>query len=85
MQASRTELYDISDIDLLGSKRPVKRKDRHRKDIIRKCYRVSKRFMDSIPEDILDVCGYSTWQSWHDACLKRLLGEYAARMKGRKK
>ena len=46
---------------------------------VRKCYRISQAFASSLPDDLLQVCGYSSWQSWHDAALKRLLGEYAAR------
>lgn len=51
----------------------------------RKCYRISREFTASLPDDLLQVCGYSSWQSWHDAALKRLLAEYAARSRGIKK
>ena len=51
----------------------------------RKCYRISREFAASLPDDLLQVCGYSSWQSWHDAALKRLLGEYAARKRATKK
>ena len=51
----------------------------------RKCYRISREFAASLPDDLLQVCGYSSWQSWHDAALKRLLGEYAARKRAAKK
>ena len=51
----------------------------------RKCYRISREFAASLPDDLLQVCGYSSWQSWHDAALKRLLAEYAARSRGIKK
>jgi transcriptional regulator with XRE-family HTH domain len=47
----------------------------------RKCYRIPREFAASLPEDLLAVCGYNSWQSWHDAALKRLLAEYAARKK----
>ena len=50
----------------------------------RKCYRISREFAESLPDDLLQVCGYSSWQSWHDAALKRLLVEYAARSRARK-
>lgn len=52
---------------------------------ILKCYRISREFAASLPDDLLQVCGYSSWQSWHDAALKRLLGEYAARKRATKK
>lgn len=51
----------------------------------RKCYRISREFAASLPDDLLQVCGYSSWQSWHDAALKRLLAEYAARSRSKKK
>ena len=46
---------------------------------------VSREFAESLPDDLLQVCGYSSWQSWHDAAMKRLLAEYAARKRGCKK
>ena len=73
--ASRTELYDAEDLDL-----PTAPSGR-----FRKCYRISREFAASLPDDLLQVCGYSSWQSWHDAALKRLLGEYAARKRATKK
>lgn len=51
----------------------------------RKCYRISREFAESLPDDLLQVCGYSSWQSWHDAAMKRLLAEYAARCRSKKK
>ena len=51
----------------------------------RKCYRISREFAASLPDDLLQVCGYSSWQSWHDAAMKRLLAEYAARKRAGKK
>lgn len=88
LQADRLELFDFDDLDLLeGRKRPVgdsRRRDRHRNST-RKCYRISPVFASSIPEDVLEVCGYSNWTAWHYAALKRLLGEYAARKKHMKK
>ena len=52
---------------------------------IRKCYRINREFAESLPDDLLQVCGYSSWQSWHDAAMKRLLAEYAARKRAGKK
>ncbi|MCI2057231.1 MAG: helix-turn-helix transcriptional regulator [Oscillibacter sp.] len=91
----RTELYDLEDLDLLGcaaaelpsqesegveTAPPPSHAGRYRK-----CYRISREFAESLPDDLLGVCGYSSWQSWHDAALKRLVGEYAARKKAAQK
>ena len=89
LQASRSALYDAEDLALgseeTGRSEPAKGRDRHRAGNIRKCYRVPKEFMAQIPEDILSMCGYPSWNAWHAAALKRLLGEYAARCKGRRR
>lgn len=93
--ATRTELYDPEDLDLLGilptgeahsetGKADIAPPPSHA-GRFRKCYRISREFAESLPDDLLQVCGYSSWQSWHDAALKRLLGEYAARKKAVKK
>lgn len=92
----RTELFDLEDLDLLGlppaSSEPTEESEKADKapppshaGRFRKCYRISREFAASLPDDLLQVCGYSSWQSWHDAALKRLLGEYAARIKSAKK
>lgn len=92
----RTELYEPGDLDLLNLELVHSdqetdgatvgaRKDRRSADYYRKCYRISREFEESLPDDLLQVCGYSSWQSWHDAALKRLLGEYAARSRASKK
>lgn len=85
-----TELYRMEDLDLLGllpapqeataeSEKVVRVEPPSHLGRVRKCYRISQAFASSLPDDLLQVCGYSSWQSWHDAALKRLLGEYAAR------
>ncbi len=87
---SREELYRMEDLDLLGllpqpcdatpeSERGHRVEPPSHLGRVRKCYRISQKFAASLPDDLLEVCGYSSWQSWHDAALKRLLGEYAAR------
>lgn len=88
---NRAELYDLKDLDLLGIiELPVVPPDAESEKLrkapppshvgrFRKCYRISREFAESLPDDLLQVCGYSSWQSWHDAAMKRLLGEYAAR------
>lgn len=92
----RTELYAPEDLDLLDmpGASPAPTEESERKTTapppshagrFRKCYRISREFAESLPDDLLQVCGYSSWQSWHDAALKRLLGEYAARKKATKK
>ena len=97
MGESRMALYDPEDLDLLGVFRagsePVTPESEDKATApppshagrFRKCYRISREFSESLPDDLLQVCGYSSWQSWHDAALKRLLGEYAARIKATKK
>lgn len=88
LQASRFELYSYDDIDLVDMSYPEEETEEvppvkpKRKEIrFRKCYRIPRQFAESLPDDLLAVCGYNSWQSWHDAALKRLLGEYAARKK----
>lgn len=95
LQADRMALYDAEDLDLLGvlkreeateeSERPAKAPPPSHAGRFRKCYRISREFAESLPDDLLQVCGYSSWQSWHDAAMKRLLAEYAARKRGCKK
>lgn len=94
---NRLALYDPEDLDLLGVFRagsePVTLESEDKATTpppshagrFRKCYRISREFAESLPDDLLQVCGYRSWQSWHDAALKRLLGEYAARIKSAKK
>lgn len=92
----RTELFDLEELDLLGlpavESEPTEESEKADKapppshaGRFRKCYRISREFAASLPDDLLQVCGYSSWQSWHDAALKRLLAEYAARSRGIKK
>lgn len=89
---ARTELFAAEALDLLGilpaAAAPAEDAERGQRveppshlGRVRKCYRISEKFAASLPDDLLQVCGYSSWQSWHDAALKRLLGEYAARKK----
>lgn len=93
---NRAELYDVADLDLLdfGKAPPSPTVESEGKSVApppshqgryRKCYRISREFAESLPDDLLQVCGYSSWQSWHDAALKRLLAEYAARSRATKK
>lgn len=50
---------------------------------VRKCYRVPRAFAASFPPDLLEVCGFPSWNAWHAAALKGLLDEYAGK-KGRR-
>ena len=99
LQADRLELFDMEDLDLLGTLRdrggcqgPTDGSEKKTTapppshvGRFRKCYRISREFAESMPDDLLQVCGYSSWQSWHDAALKRLLAEYAARKRAGRK
>lgn len=83
LQAERRELYEPWDLDLLGALDTLgKRRSRSEgKRTMRKCFRMPRSFADTLPADLLETCGYTSWQSWYDAAIKRLLGEYAARKK----
>lgn len=97
LQADRLALFDAEDLDLLGllqgaAAAPTEESERRttapppsHAGRFRKCYRISREFAESLPDDLLQVCGYSSWQSWHDAALKRLLAEYAARCRNKRK
>lgn len=88
LQASRLDLYDAMELDLtpqgillpIPPREPV-HETRQGKRTMRKCFRMARSFADTLPEDLLEACGYTSWQSWYDAAIKRLLGEYAARKK----
>ena len=64
--ASRTELYDAEDLDLLGALPTAES-------------RSEASETETAPPTA------PTGRSWHDAALKRLLGEYAARKRATKK
>ena len=97
LQACRIDLYDdLADLVLIPDEImypiPAKymysippRKPTHetRQGVrtMRKCFRMARSFAETLPEDLLEACGYTSWQSWYDAAIKRLLGEYAARKK----
>lgn len=88
LEASRLDLYDAMDLDLMGpdlllpipAKEP-KHETRRGLRTMRRCFRMARSFAETLPEDLLEACGYTSWQSWYDAAIKRLLGEYAARKK----
>ena len=88
LEASRLDLYDPMDLDLMVPevlfpvpKRVPKHETRRGVRTIRRCFRMSRSFAETLPADLLEACGYTSWQSWYDAAIKRLLGEYAARKK----
>ena len=88
---SRYELYDYADIDLVDldvkqameDEEAPEAKPKRKETRFRKCYRLPREFAESIPTDVLDVCGYPSWNAWHAAAIKRLLAEYAARKRSR--
>lgn len=90
LQASRFELYDFKDIDLVDlseiepetadapQDKPQaipKRKETR----FRKCFRMRREFVATMPEDLLAVCGFNSWQSWFDSAIRSLLHEYTER------
>lgn len=88
LEASRMDLYDPMDLDLMGPdillpvpKREPKHETRRGVRTMRRCFRMARSFAETLPADLLEACGYTSWQSWYDAAIKRLLGEYAARKK----
>ena len=66
--ASRTELYDAEDLDLLGALPTAESRSEASETEtapptaptgrFRKCYRISREFAASLPDDLLQVCGY---------------------------
>lgn len=88
LEASRMFLYNPMDLDLMPPAilfpvppREPKHETRRGVRTMRRCFRMSRSFAETLPADLLEACGYTSWQSWYDAAIKRLLGEYAARKK----
>ena len=86
----RTKLYEIEELDLLGIGRDGSapataltcgrpRKDMRSRQYYRKCFRIARSFEESLPEDLLQRCGYTSWQSWFDTGMRKLLAEYEAK------
>jgi len=78
--ADRISLFGRDTLDLLKGVRLTKKET-----TFRKCFRIPREFAEQIPEDVLQVCGYSSWNAYFMTCLKRLLAEYAARKKALKR
>lgn len=56
----------------------------HRRNVtVRKCFRISKSTDEWFTREKLQEVGYSSFQSWFDACVRRFKGEYAAVCKGK--
>ena len=76
------DLYEPQEIDLAGCmaiklRRDTRKGDRHR--ITRRVsFRVPEGACKSLDYHKLEACGYSSRQSWFDACLRRLEAQYAA-------
>lgn len=80
LETDRISLFGKDALDLLKGVRRTKKEK-----TFRKAYRISREFQAQIPDDVLAVTGYSSWNAWHLTCLKRLLAEYAARKKALKR
>jgi transcriptional regulator with XRE-family HTH domain len=79
LHTDRITLFGRDALDLLKGVRKTKKEETFRKG-----YRISREFAAQIPDDVLKVCGYSSWNAWHMECLKRLLSEYAAKKRWQK-
>lgn len=83
----RMALYGVEDLDLLdigpsqaapeNAKTTGRRKDSRHREFFRKCFRISRTHEENLPDDLLDVCGFASWQSWFDWCLRVLEAQYA--------
>jgi hypothetical protein len=60
------------------------KKDIRSKVTVKKCYRIPKSTAEWFTLDKLQACGYTSGQSWYDACVRRLRGEYGAICKAKK-
>lgn len=60
------------------------KKDLRSKVTVKKCYRIPKSTAEWFTLDKLQACGYTSGQSWYDACVRRLKGEYGAICKAKK-
>ena len=97
LQADRLELFDAEDLDLLGvlrgrgedqgptegSEKKVTAPPPSHVGRFRKCYRISREFAENLPDDLLQVCGYSSWPELarrrHEAAFGRIRGPEAGR------
>ena len=77
------DLYESEEIALphcMDAVGPVKKpKTDGHKLRRKKTFRLSDAVITRMTDDVLHTCGYSSWQSWFDACVRRLFAEYAAR------
>lgn len=83
----RTALYDVEELDLLeiGPKLSApenaltggRPKDKRAREFFRKCFRISREHEARLPEDLLSVCGFASWQSWFDWAIRMLEAQYA--------
>lgn len=90
LHTSRYALYDVEDIDLLHDGSPAAACKPHKavtppkedsNPDFRKCYRIPREMASELPDDLLAVCGYKTWNDWHLKCYGQLLSEYNLRKK----
>ena len=83
----RTEMYAVEDLDLLeiGPKLTApenaltggRPKDKRAREFFRKCFRISREHEARLPDDLLSVCGFASWQSWFDWAIRMLEAQYA--------
>ena len=83
------DLFAKEEIDLIGCMTPKqasneRKGDRH-KLTHKKTFRVTDGVATALTDELLHACGYSSLQSWFDACVRRLFAEYAAKRKGESK
>lgn len=81
-----TRIWHPADLDYGIHKENVAQRiaTRHRRNVtVRKCFRISKSTDEWFTREKLQEVGYSSFQSWFDACVRRFKGEYAAVCKGK--
>ena len=69
----KAEPLDLYERDALRLLPPRKRSKETR---VRKSLRMDRELWESLPEDLLKVCGFSTWQEWYDWAIQELLRMY---------
>lgn len=71
------DIYERKEIDLLragrGQKAPVKE---NRKLPYKMTFRLSGQVRTALNDEVFNLCGYNTRQSWFDDCVKQLLKRY---------
>ena len=88
LEADRLELWGADELNLLGSpaatentpckveKGACKAEIRRLRESIRKCFRLNRAYADQLPDDLLAVLGYVSWQQWFDRQVDNALRRY---------